>query len=230
MMVCPICNAQVEDNAAFCTSCGAKFVQPENYSAETTVLTADMLNAQPAQQPAAAPNFNYQQPQQPQQQFNNASYQYGQQPPQAPQQNPPYGYQQPVGPVRQLKTNRSFIKTVLLSMITLGIYGLVVYGQITDEVNLVCSRYDGRKSMNYYLLVFLVTPLTCGIAAIVWMHNLCDRIGNELARRRVDYSFGAKDFWLWCFLGSFIFVGPFVFIHKFFKASNKMNEHYNMFG
>ena len=139
-------------------------------------------------------------------------------------------YQQPTGPVRQLKTTRSFIKTILLSLVTFGIYALITYGKITDEVNLVCSRYDGKKSMNYYLLSFIVAPLTCGIAAFVWEHNICNRIGNELSRRQVAYSFGAKDFWLWCILGSFILIGPLVFIHKFFKAVNLMNENYNHFG
>lgn len=214
MLVCPICNAQVEDNALFCPSCGVQFVQPQSYSAETTVLTADMMNEQPQQQDFQGNSDIRQHPPQ-----NNA-YQYSSQ----------NGYQVPSGPVRQLKTNRSFIKTVLLSVITFGIYGIITYGQITDEVNLVCSRYDGKKSMNYYLLLFIVAPLTCGIAAIVWMHNICSRIGNELTRRSVNYSFGAKDFWLWCFLGSFIVIGPLVFVHKFFKAVNKMNESYNQIG
>lgn len=230
MMICPICNAQVEDGAAFCTSCGVQFVQSENDTTETTVLTSDMLNESP-QQASQETGAAYQQPS-----YNNTnSYQYAPQgtqqyPPYGMPQNAPYGYQAPSGAVRQLKTNRSFIKTLLLSLVTFGIYALIIYGQITDEVNLVCSRYDGRKSMNYYLLVFLVTPLTCGIAAIVWMHNICDRIGNELTRRRVDYNFGAKDFWLWGVLGSFIVIGPLVFVHKFFTAVNKMNESYNQIG
>lgn len=145
-------------------------------------------------------------------------------PPQAP------AYQQPAGPARQLKANRSFIKTLLLSLVTCGIYAIITYGKITDEVNLVCSRYDGKKSMNYYLLFFLIAPITCGIAAIVWMHNICNRIGNELNRRHIAYSFGAKDFWLWGVLGSLIAIGPLVFMHKFFKAVNLMNENYNQFG
>lgn len=222
MMICPICNAQVEDGAAFCTSCGVQFVQPENKASETTVLTADMLN-ESQQQTSQETGYAYQQPP-----LNNTnSYQYA---PQGVSQNAPYGYQPPSGPVRQLKTSRSFIKTILLSLVTFGIYAIVTYGQITDDVNLVCSRYDGRKSMNYYLLVFIVTPLTLGISSVVWMHNICDRIGNELTRRQVNYSFGSKDFWLWGVLGSFIFVGPFIFAHKFFTAVNKMNESYNQIG
>lgn len=224
MLICPICKAYVDDNATFCSSCGAVFVAPENDNSQTTVLTADMMNnfSQPQQQQAPVNNYppvnNVQPPVN--YQVNNATHQA--------QYNT--NYQQPVAPATQLKTNRSFIKTLLLSMITFGIYAIVTYGHITDDVNLVCSRYDGKKTMNYYLLIFIVTPVTLGIGSVVWMHRICERIGNELKRRQLSYSFGAKDFWLWSVLGSFILVGPFIFIHKFFKSVNIMNEHYNSFG
>ena len=133
-------------------------------------------------------------------------------------------------PAVQLKTNRGMLKTILLSMITFGIYPLVVYSSISNEINIVASRYDGRKTMHYCLLFFIVAPITFGIAGIVWYHNISDRIGIELKRRGVNYSFGASDFWLWNVLGSLIFVGPFVYMHKFFKAVNLMNADYNVNG
>ena len=53
---------------------------------------------------------------------------------------------------------------------------------------------------------------------------------NELKRRGVAYSFGAADYWLWNVLGSLIVIGPFVYLHKMFKATNLMNAHYNVNG
>ncbi|MBQ6065463.1 MAG: DUF4234 domain-containing protein [Clostridia bacterium] len=208
-MYCPNCNGYVQDNAAFCPNCGAQFAaaQPQ-YQQQAQYQP-------PQQQYAAQPQ--YQQPQQPQ---------YAAQP---QYQQPQPQYQQP-GPVAQLRTNRSLAKVFFLSLITLGIYGLVCYGNITDDVNTVCSRYDGKKSMNYYLLFFIIAPITLGIAAIVWTHNICNRIGDELKRRQINYSFSASDFWLWCVLGSLIVVGPFIFTHKFMTAMNRMNESFNMYG
>ncbi len=238
MMMCPKCNAQVEDNAAFCPNCGVPFIQPtppQDNSGQTTVLSADdgsqqttVLTADMYPQYQAAPA----QPAQPAQPYAPAQPAQPYAPAQPAQ---PYASAQPgpaaaQPPVAQLRTNRSFLKTFLLSLLTLGIYGLVCQGHITDDVNLVCSRYDGRKSMNFYLLFFIVGPITAEIATIVWIHNLCDRIGIELKRRQVDYDFGAKDFWLWGVLGSLILIGPFVFAHKFFKSVNLMNENYNLYG
>ncbi len=133
-------------------------------------------------------------------------------------------------PVGQLKTNKGLLKTILLSIITFGIYPLVVMSAVSNDINIVASRYDGKKTMHYCLLYFIVAPFTLGIGAIVWYHKISNRIGAELNRRGIAYNFSAADFWLWNVLGSFIFVGPFVYLHKMFKATNLMNAHYNVNG
>ena len=133
-------------------------------------------------------------------------------------------------PVGQLKTNRGLFKYIIFSILTFGIYSLVFMSSISSNVNVVCSRYDGKKTMHYCLLFFLVGPLTMGIATLVWYHRISNRIGTEIKRRGMTYSFGASDFWLWNILGSLIFVGPFVYLYKLCKAMNQMNGHYNIYG
>ena len=62
-------------------------------------------------------------------------------------------------------------------------------------------------------------------------HKISDRIGDELIRRRINYSFGSTDFWLWGILGSLLFgVGPLVYTHKLLKSTNYICENYNMYG
>ncbi len=133
-------------------------------------------------------------------------------------------------PARQLKTNRSLLKYILLSLVTFGIYGLVVDCRISSEINEVASRYDGKKTMHFALLFFLVAPVTLGIAALVWSHRISNRIGGELKRRNQNYEFSAKTFWLWAILGSFIIVGPFIYKHKMLKSMNLINADYNING
>ena len=133
-------------------------------------------------------------------------------------------------PVGQLKTNKGLLKTILLSLITFGIYPLVVMSAVSNDINIVASRYDGKKTMHYCLLAFIVFPITFGIAGIVWYHKISNRIGNELRRRGIAYSFSATDFWLWNVLGSFIVVGPFVYLHKMLKAMNLLSASYNTYG
>lgn len=134
------------------------------------------------------------------------------------------------GPVGQLKTNKSLLKFILLSMITFGIYGIVVMSSVSNDINVIASRYDGKKTMHYCLLCFLVGPITCGIAILVWFHKISARIGSELERRNIDYSISASTFWCWNVLGAFIIVGPFVYSYKLFKAMNMLAEDYNIRG
>lgn len=265
MIICPNCNAQLNDDAQYCPYCGTQFIvkQEDNVGA-TTFLTSDMLSSyqtgqvlgqEADSQQMSQASVPYQQQDYSQQAWqsntqnssqdswssnnnipNNQSSQVpgqmtspssGTETWQQPSQNPQYRQN---APAAQLKTNRGLLKTILLSLVTFGIYAIITYGGICDDVNLVCSRYDGRKSMNYYLLFFLIGPVTLGIGSIVWYHNICNRIGMELKRRQISYNFGAKDFWLWNVLGVLFIVGPLIFIHKLLKAVNQLNENYNQFG
>ena len=132
-------------------------------------------------------------------------------------------------PAVQLKTNRGLLKFILLSIITFGIYPLVMFSKISTEINLIASRYDGKRTMPFFGMLMLA-PVTMGIYAYVWYHKLCARIGEELQRRGSDSKFGPSQFWLWGILGSFILVGPFIFTHKLMKSMNLLNDDFNKKG
>ncbi len=136
----------------------------------------------------------------------------------------------PAPPAAHLKTNRGLLKLILLSIVTLGIYSIVFYSGISTDINLIASRYDGKKTMHYCLLFFLVGPITLGIAYFVWFHKISSRIGGELRRRGISYSFGAGSYWLWNVLGSLIIVGPFIYVYKLCKAMNLLASSYNTQG
>ena len=204
-MFCVKCGAQVNDNALFCPACGAQLRQPD-----------------PQPQPfGAAPQPQY-----------TPQPQYAPEPaaPQAPVYQPAPVYGTGQGPARLLRTNRSLLKTILLSAITFGIYGLVVWSHVSEDINTIASKYDGKHTMHYLIVTLLLGGITLGIVPLVWIHRLCNRIGDELNRRNIDYYFSAGTFWLWAVLGSLILVGPFVFGHKFFKAMNRLCENYNLYG
>lgn len=139
-------------------------------------------------------------------------------------------YTPSTAPVAQLKTKRGLIKLILLSLVTFGIYPLVLWSSVSNDINTIATRYDGKKTTHYLLMTFVFSWLTFGIAPFVWNHKICARIGNELKRRGIGYSFGAGTFWGWNILGALIGVGPLVYTHKLLKAMNKLSEHYNVNG
>ena len=238
-MKCYQCGAELPEGQKFCTNCGYRveegattvldqsnnpFAQQDTNA--TTVLDqsnnpfvqqpAQPAFEQPAQptftQPAQPPVFAYTPPQTQQPVFGNA--------PQQPMHT---------RPLVQLPTGRGLLKSIFLGILTLGIYNMVVFCRIPTELNISASRYDGRRTMPFFAMA-MVAPLTLFILPFVWYNNLCDRIGNELNRRGCNYKFGASTFWLWGILGSLIIVGPFIYMHKMFKAMNLLSESYNVYG
>jgi len=145
-------------------------------------------------------------------------------------QQPQQQFAQPQPPVGQLKTNRSLLMLILLSIVTFGIYGIIFWYHASRDLNLIASRYDGKTTMNYALLVFLIAPITLGIGALVWEHKYSNRMGEELARRNIDYKISAADFWIWSVLLGFTIVCPFIFINRQITAMNKLSENYNING
>ena len=132
-------------------------------------------------------------------------------------------------PKLQLPTCRGLGKMFFLGLLTFGIYPTVIWSRIVTELNLVASRYDGKRTMPYFAM-YLLAPLTLGIYPLVWMHKFCGRIRRELDRRTIGWEFGPRTFWLWGVLGSLILVGPFIFCHKLMVAMNKLNGDYNING
>ena len=134
-------------------------------------------------------------------------------------------------PAKKLKTNRGLLKLILLSLITFGIYGLVVMSAVSTDINTIASRYDGKKTTHYLLMAFLFSWLTLGIAPLVWNHKISVRIGAELNRRHMKYSFGAGTFWGWGFFGTLLFgIGPLIYTHKLLRSMNLLSGHYNFYG
>ena len=101
---------------------------------------------------------------------------------------------------------------------------------VSTDINTIASRYDGKKTMHYCLVLFIFSWLTLGIVPLVWSHKISDRIGAELTRRGIDYQFGAGTFWGWGILGSLILVGPFIYTHKLLTAMNLLSADYNVNG
>ena len=205
-MYCENCGTLNPDGARFCSACGGPmecdqipYVPQEQWDQQPLEQPVQQWDQQPVEQSIQ------QRDQQPvQQQWDQQIRQGGYAPP----------------PAYQLKTNRSLAKMFFLSLITLGIYGIVVMSNVSTSINMAAGRYDGRKTMHYCLVVFIFSWLTLGIVPLVWYHKLSGRIGRELRRRNIRHNFGAKDFWLWCVLGSLIIAGPFIYYHKLLKGMN----------
>ena len=113
-----------------------------------------------------------------------------------------------------MRHSYSFWKLFFLSPLTFGIYPLVKFTQMGDDI----EALDHKSALPYWAVALFISPLTLGIFGLVWWHKICNRIGNL----GPSNGFSAGSFWGWNILGSFILIGPFVFIWKLCNALNSL--------
>lgn len=79
---------------------------------------------------------------------------------------------------------RSIVKAIILSFLTCGIYGIIWFINITDEMAILSgdNNMSGGKA-------FLFTLLTCGIYSFIWSYNQ----GRLVAQARAKKGLDAKD-------------------------------------
>ena len=220
-MKCHSCGAEIADDAKFCKSCGVKQPEPAPAEEEIPTVTAEeaapvdetpvVEEAAPVEAPAPVEEIPPVEEPAVVEEIPAVEEAVPVEEPAPIQQTPPVRQvippvqvvqqviqqeARPQRPALQLPTHRGMLKYFLLMIPTFFIYPTVIMSKISTEINIVASRYDGKRT-NHFLAMALLTPLTLCIYLYVWYHKLCGRIGDELARRKIDYKFGAGSFWLW---------------------------------
>ena len=157
-MYCSKCGAAIPDDVKFCPACGTP--------------TAPAAAAPDAQNEQSAQPNAYAQQQNPYSQQQNASARqqgaYGQQQPNMPPaynapphaENPPRffdcGIQQ-----------RDIAVTIILSIVTCGIYGIYWFIKQVDDVNRAANDQNAYSGG----ITFLLGAVTCGIYALYWYYQ-----------------------------------------------------------
>ena len=126
----------------------------------------------------------------------------------------------------KFRTDRSMWKVMFFSFLTLGIYLIVFFSPLASELDEIHPKRDGTKTLDF-LIIWILSIFTSGLVMTAWHYLIADRIDEALSKRKINYDFGTRDFWLWYVLGSLIVVGPFVYLHRLCTAMNLLCESYN---
>jgi hypothetical protein len=120
---------------------------------------------------------------------------------------------------------RGLAGLIILSIITLGIYGLYWIHKLAKDVNAICEG-DGKKTggLLKYLLLGLIT---FGIYDLVWLYMLGDRLQDNGPKYNLTLKESGGAVLLWYILGSFIIIGPFIALHIIIKNTNALADGYN---
>ena len=121
---------------------------------------------------------------------------------------------------------RSIALMIFLSIITFGIYPLVMMCIMGDEVNRICDG-DGKHN-SFYLLAGLLGLVTFGIVPVVWCAKAMNRLQDNAYRYgpAVNPRHSGNSYILWLYVGSFIGIGPFVAWAYFVSDINEFADVY----
>lgn len=124
-----------------------------------------------------------------------------------------------------IKNDRNFWMYLLLTIITCGIYGIVFFWYVCQDLNTL-GNGDGQESPNY-IVVMLLGIITCGIYTFYWYYKQGNRLQTIIQRYGANTNENGTTYLLWILLGSFIGIGPFVAQYLFIKNLNTAANLYN---
>lgn len=124
-----------------------------------------------------------------------------------------------------MHTNRALWRTVLLSIVTVGIYPLYLIELMAECTNVACLK-DGKRTRGLIPYLFL-SVLTLGIFGLVWHAGMIRRWRAYAAEHGETCVVTPKFFVLWVMPGIFCVVGPFIAFARLLRGLNQMCRIFN---
>lgn len=85
-------------------------------------------------------------------------------------------------PDSPLPTNRGYYTTILITILTCGIYGLILPFLMGGETNITCDG-DGKESSGFWSALF-ASLFSLGIYGLVYNYNLCNREADFMKKHQ----------------------------------------------
>ena len=125
-----------------------------------------------------------------------------------------------------LRTDRSLIMYILLSIITCGIYGYYFVYTIARDMNIACEG-DGENTGGLASFI-LLSFVTCGLYSLWWEYQLANRVQANGSRYGLVIQENGINILLWYLVGSlYCGLGPFVAMYILIKNVNAICAGYN---
>ena len=185
-MICPYCGKDIPSGASFCGNCGSPIQAGSMGSADSAENGhSDAYNyfegssQQGMNQGMTGDGYqtNYQQSGYQQNGYQQNGYQQNGYQQNGSYQNPggynyqPNGYSTPPAP-RGIATNRSIPICIVLTLVTVGIYGLYWFVVMTDEMNQAAGEPEATSGG----MALLFSIITCGIYSIYWAYKMGEKV------------------------------------------------------
>lgn len=232
-MLCKKCGAQLEEGAKFCSECGAKVESDEKsvYKEAFDQAKSDIKNGA-EKAGTKAKDFIGKAEDVTKQTFATAGSAVGAAVSDVEDtlgrvtaSSSTGGTQQPADG-RALRSNRSILALILLSIITCGIYSYYNIYAIARDVNIAC--FDDDENTPGLLVYILLSFVTCGFYNLYWLYKLGNRLSANASHYGIEMREDGSHIILWKILGIFICcIGSYYGDYILLKNTNLICDAYN---
>ncbi|MBP3200067.1 MAG: DUF4234 domain-containing protein [Lachnospiraceae bacterium] len=126
----------------------------------------------------------------------------------------------------RLKTERSLILYILLSIATFGLYGYYFIYSVAKDVNVVCK--DDEEKTPGLIIYLLLSFLTLGIYSLYWEYKVGNRIQKNAVKYDITIVENGSSILLWRVFGLLICgIGTFIGTNILIKNTNAICSAYN---
>ena len=128
--------------------------------------------------------------------------------------------------MRRIKTDRSLLMYILLSIVTCGIYSYWFVYTVAQDLNEICKE-DGEKTGGLAAFV-LLSIVTFGIYSYYWYYKLANRIAANAPKYGISIQENGTTILMWIIFGTLICgIGSYVAMHIIIKNVNALAIAYN---
>ncbi|MDO4343810.1 MAG: DUF4234 domain-containing protein [Eubacteriales bacterium] len=210
-MYCRECGTKIEPGAKFCAACG------------TPVYTDNQMEPQMESRQGQTA-FESEPPMEFQQRRAAWEAEPQMEPEMEPERATRYA-QRRQGPGQGRLESFNFLKFLLLTMVTFGIYAIITLYRFTNTVNELCEG-DEQESPNY-IIVVLLGIVTFGIYMQYWIYKQANRLLSAAPGYGCRVQESSTAILLWSTFGSYIVIGPAIAWYKMFQIINTLIRSYN---
>ncbi len=136
------------------------------------------------------------------------------------------GYNQGPQAFMPLRTDRSLLVFILLTLVTCGIYLYIFMYYMIKDINTACAG-DGDETPG--LLVYILLSLvTCGIYSYIWLYKVGERLARNCQRYGYSVTENGTTVLLWFIFGMWLCgIGPFIGWNILINNTNMVCMGYN---
>ncbi len=99
---------------------------------------------------------------------------------------------------RPVVQERNIVTAIILSIVTCGIYGIIWFINMVDDVNRICNDEKSSQSGG---TVFLLSLVTCGIYSYVWLYQAGQRMFRAGQKYNVQIADNSVIYLVLCIFG-----------------------------